>query len=745
MAAREVVTGRAKYARDIKQTRMLYGKILMSPYAHANITNIDASRAEALPGVRTVLTYKNAPEWMYGMPVPHIRVLDRKVRFVGDAVALVAADTEEIAEEALELIDVEYEPLPAVYEMEEAAKPGAPQLYKEFPGNIVPNKLLCESAHTVVEIDIGDTEKGFREADIIVEGSARVENAQNPLPAESPGIVADWQDGKVTATGSVQSEGRGELGLRSAMGLQQGDVRLVAAYLGGSFGSKNNVQKPGLHAAALSRAARRPVSLCSSKAEHFTAYHVRMKSRVSYKIGIKKDGTVTAITGEWLANAGAVSTLQGNMVSVGLEAYPMLARCSNVKVKTRLTLTNAVPSGPYRGFGILENSALLSMILFVAMEKANIDPVDYYKKNCIKEGDKFFHAYMGTGFVISAAPDIIAVTDKAAEVFRWKDRWKGWGKPTSVSGPKRRAVGIGVAGHADVGEQDSNAYVQLNAFGTVTVYSSASEFGAGTRDVVRKIAAEAMDVPLDLVKLTPPDSSVNPWEWGSTGARSTYAMGTAVLRAAEDAKKKLFQMAAPMLSANPEDLETRDGVVFVKGAGGKRLPWIGIMGWQNMVTGIGHFPARYNLPTYQVHFVELEVDTETGNIEMLDYLSAVDCGTIVNPLAFQGQLDGYFPGADLALREETVVDKATTRILNPNMVDYKWRLFNEIPPHRNVILESIPEKADPPCPFGARGGGEQSLASAGPAILMAIYNAIGKRFFEYPVTPDRILKALEKA
>ena len=745
IAAREFVTGKAKYIRDMKRPHMLYGKILRSPYPHANIKRIDTSNAEKLPGVKAVVTYKNAPDWYLGMPVPHKRILDGKVRYVGDAVALIAATTEEIAEEALELIDVEYEPLSAVYDIEEALKPNAPELYAEFPGNIIPNEPTTEKLRHILDIDIGDTEKGFREADIIVEGTARLESGQNPLPPEAPGVIAEWEDGKLTMWGSFSSPGLAMVRARTEMGLAPDDLRLIAAYVGGSFGSKHITGNDNilLYAAALARAARAPVGLLYTREEQFTAYHVRMRSRASYKVGMKKDGTVTAITGEWLCNCGALSTSQVLMVSVGLEALPMLARCTNEKVKTKTVLTNTIPSGPYRGFGYLENTALLSSVLSMAMEKANLDPVEYHKKNCIKPGDRFFHPYFGTGWEVSAGPDITRAIEEGARLFGWRNKWRGWSQPTEVNGTKRRGVGIGVTGTTDIGERASNENVQLNAFGSVTVYCCATEFGTGTRDVVHKIAAEALDVPLERVSITPPDTLVNPWESGSTGSRSTYAMGSAVLAAAEDAKQKLFEKAAPILGTTPEDLETKDGMVYAKAEPEKRLPWIAVIGWDGAITGVGHFPPRYNIPAYQVQFVEVEVDVETGEVQLLNLVSATDCGQIVNPLAFQGQLQGFLPGVGIAMIEESVMDKTTGHMMNPNMIDYKTHTFPELPTHQFVITET-PPNVDPPCPFGAFGAGEPSIAPTTPAISMAIYNAIGERFFDYPIAPEKILRALGK-
>lgn len=742
MAASEFVTGKAKYIRDIKLPHMLYGKVLRSPYPHALIKNIETSKAETLPGVKAVLTYKNAPDWMYGNPMPHIHVLDSKVRYVGDAVALVAAETEEIAEAALDLIAVEYEQLPAVYDIEEAMKPNAPLLYySEFKNNIVPKPPPDIQGQ---DIAFGDVEKGFKEADVVAEGAFSVENFQNPLPPEGPGAIAEWKDGKLTVWASIQGIGINEITLRQALRLPPGSLRLIATYCGGSYGSKHTISGPIFFTSALAQATGRPVSLCLTKEEHFASYRVRMGSRGSYKVGMKKDGTVTAVKGEWLANAGANVTLQQWMISVGLEALPMIAKCSNVDLETKVLVTNTIPSGSYRGFGYLENTCLLSSVLSMAMEQANLDPVEYYKRNCLKPGDKFFHPYMGKGWEVSAAPDITEAIEKGAELFGWKKKWKGWSQPTVINGPKRRGVGIGVSGHSDVGEQESNSIVQLNADGSVTVYCSATEFGAGTRDVLRKIAAEMLNLPLESVKVTPPDSLIGPWEWGSTGARSTYAMGTAVSTAAEEARQKLFKRAAPILNAKPEELGTRDGMVYVKGGRGEKLPWIAVIGWQGVVIGEGHFPGRYNLPTYQIHFVEVEIDVETGRVQPINFVSSTDCGQIIDPLMIQGQMQGFVPGLDLALMEESIMDKSKGYILNPNMIDYKWRTFLDLPNFQSVILETPVDNANPKCPFNARGIGEIALAPAGPAVLMALYNAIGKRFFEYPVTPDKILNALGK-
>lgn len=747
MLAHDIVTGRAKFVRDVKMPRMLYGKALRSPYPYAKIINIDTSKAEGLPGVIAVMTYKSAPDWKFGMPIPYKPLLDNKVYFVGDAVALVAARSEDIAEEALDLIEVAYEPLTPIFDTEEGIKPGATELFKELPGNQVPEDAYSQKGLSFIKSDFGDPEQGFKEADIIVEDEAFLESGQNPLPPEPAGAITYWDGGVLTVFGSLSGIGAMKLLCASALGISPSQFRVQAACVGGSYGSKIGASNchPIVYSAALSQLTHVPVSFNFSKEEQLGVYSLRMPSRAHYKIGMKRDGTVTALTGEWLCDCGTVVGEQGLMVGVGMAAQPMLAKCDNVRISSKIVVTNKMPSGPYRGFGYLEHEVLLSAVLFKAIQKIDLDPLEYFRKNRIQVGDRFYHCYMCSGFETSAGPDLIKAIDEGAAKFKWSEKWKGWGKPTSVNSTKVRAVGCGLAGMTDIGEQAACDNVQLNDDGTAVVYSAVTEFGTGTRDVMQKIVAESLNLPLEKVKMTPPDSLCNPREWGTTGSRSTYTIGNAVLAAAEDGKRKLFQRASLMLHVKPENLTTKDGMVYVKDNPKVQLPWIAVIGCNTSITGEGLYKeGRYNLTCQQFQFIEVEVDLENGKTKVIDVVSATDAGKVINPQGLQGQLDGYFPGLDLALREETVWDKNMGRYINLNMIDYKWRTFNEIPKHESIIMET-PPNADPPAPYGAIGVGEPSLAPSVPAITMALYNVTGTWFNRYPVTPDKVLEALGKA
>ncbi len=736
--ARAIVTGSAKYIDDIKLPGMLEGRVLRSPYPHARIKHIDTSKAEAYPGVKAVLTYKNVPPWIGGIPY-HRPVLDSTVRFVGDAVALVAAETAESAEEALELIEVEYEQLPAVYDMEKATKPSAPQLHERIPGNIFPRGFRSIGEKALQEIVMGDVDKGFKEADFITEGTCSYENIPNPLPPEPPGVIAAWEDPEHLTIYTASQSAPMNRNFHQPL-LKMVDMRVIGTHCGGSYGTKNANMIPMVYAAALAKAAGRPVKVYFNKEEHFNAYSLRLGSRIHARVGIKKDGTITALEGEWFVDTGAASEMAQVQIAVGCGEAQLALRCKNWNLQPALVCTNHSPAGVVRGFGGQELKSSLLPIMAIAMEKANLDPLEFFKKNYVKPGDGYFWrdglwwTYRGI--------DFSKAMQKGAEAFGWKDKWKGWGKPTAVNGSKRIGVGVGVHGNADVGEDESEAYVKINPDGRAVLHACVSESGMGERSALCKMVAEVLNIPLERVEITAPDTMVNPFEFGLVGSRGTYTVGSAVIEAAEDAKRKLFALAAPVLGAKPEDLETKDGMIYVKGKEDKAIPWRKAMGIARTLTGQGRFETDFSLCNCMMIFAEVEVDIETGKTDLRRVVAATDCGQIIDPLVLAGQLHGSIgsAGIDTALFEETVLDKDTGHIMNCNMIDYKWRTFIDLPEFENVILET----PFPSHRFKAIGVGEITPAPGPSAVLMAISNAIGKRVMDYPATPDKILKALGK-
>ena len=738
--AAEIVSGTAAFISDLQMPGMLYGKILKSPYAHANIIDIDISAAERIPGVEAVVTYKNFPNWQPGIPNA-APVLERKVRFVGDAVALVAAETEDIAEEALKLINVKYEELPAVFDVEEAVKPDAPQLHAQYPGNRVPRGFIDFGPNTLQEIVRGDVEAGFAEADYVAEGTYGYEGIPNALPAEPPGAIAKWEGpDKVTVWSATQSPFLVKR-ITSRM-LGDVDVRSIASQCGGSFGSKNCARKPILYALALAKMAGngRPVRVAYTREEHLATFVVRFGSRIHGKVGIKKDGEVTAFSGDWLINTGSFAGATQGQVAVGLGEVQIMLRCRNWNLQPYAVFTNQTASGAVRGFGGQELKSAFLPILMLALEKANLDPVDFFKNNFARAGDVYY--WRDGNLWTCRGVDYRKAAEEGARAFGWADRWKGWLKPTEINGSKRRGIGCGVHGNADAGEDRSEGYVRLLPNGRVILQACVAESGGGQRSSVRKMVAEVLNVPLDRVTVTSPDTLINPFDHGLAGSRGTYATGTAVTIAATDARRKLFEMAALILHADSDDLETRDGMVFVKDRPETAIPWMKVLGGiDHTITGFGSFEPDYSMPNFMMTFVEVEVDTETGMVELVKVTNSTDVGRIIDPFTLEGQLHGALgaAGIDTALTEETVLDKTTGRILNANMIDYKWRTFIGLPEFRNVVLETpLPSHI-----YGALGVGEISTSPGPSAVLMAVSNAIGRRMTEYPLTPNKILQALE--
>lgn len=736
--AREIVTGATLYLNDIKFNDLLHGKVLRSPHPHAIIKKIDKSRAEQLPGVKAVLTWEDVPEWKGGTP-RITRVLDRKVRYVGDAVALVAATTEDIAKEALGLITVEYELLSPVYDVEEAMQPGAPQLYDELPGNIVTPGMPAFGPNSLKEVVMGDVEQGFGEADVISEGTFGYENIPNPIPPEPPGAVALWEEpNRVTLWVSNQASYLDTIILYHVFG-RKVEVRTHGAACGGSFGTKLLSWQIQSHATLLSKATGRPVKLIFTKEEHIAAFVLRPGSRMQAKVGMKKDGTVTAVSGRWLVDTGFYSMTTQAQVAVGCGEIQLMTRCANWDLKTDVVCTNRNASGGVRGFGGQELKCSFIPILCLAMEKLNIDPLEFIKKNYVKPGDGYF--WRDGAWYTYRGIDYSDAMERGAAQFRWREKWQGWLQPSEVMGTRRRGVGVGVHGNADIGEDSSEAHVRLNPDGTALLFSCITEHGTGQRSNYIKMVAEVLQLPMERISITPADSLLNPFEYGPFGSRGTYAIGTAAIMAAEDARRQLFEIVAPRLDAQPGELDTIDGIIFVKGHSERKLSWRA-MGHERTILGYGRFDPDFTLANCMTTFVEVEVDTETGKVDLLHVVNATDVGQIIDPPGLEGQLNGCLgsSGIDSALFEETVFDRSTGHIMNANMLDYKWRTFSELPHIDNVVLETPVASHR----FKAIGVGEVATSPGPMAILMAVSNAIGVWLHEYPATPERILKALGK-
>lgn len=736
--AKKIVTGKVEYLNDLSFDNLLYGKVLRSPYPHALIKRIDTSKAEEMEGVRAILTWKDVPDLRGGTP-RFKRILDRKVRFVGDAVAILAAESEEIAEDALKKINVEYEVLEPVFDPEDAKKEGSPLLYEEFPENTLPSHTPLFGPDSLKELVLGDVSKGFYEADIVVEDEFSYSNIPNPAPIEPPGAIALWEEpNRLTLWVSNQASYLDKVTLSHIFG-KEVNIRTIGLWCGASFGSKLMSWQIQIFAALLSKKTGCPVKVSLTKDEHLSTFTLRPGVKLKGKIGMKKDGTVTFISGDLLIDTGYYSLTTQAQLAVGLGEVQIMVRCKNWNLKPRIVMTNRNASGIVRGFGGQEIKCVLIPLLCRAMEKLDIDPFEFFKKNFVKPQDDYVwrdgKRYVYRGIDYSKA------FDEGAKVFGWKKKWKGWLKPSGVYGSKRRGVGVAIHGNADVGEDVSEAFITLHPEGRATLFSCVTEHGTGQVSNYIKMVAEVLGLSVDAINLSPADSMITPFEFGPVGSRGTYAIGSAAIKAAEDAKKKLLEESKKFFDADVSKLETKDGYVFLKEDPEKRIPWYKVIGWERTISGYGRFEPDYTLTNCIMTFVEVEVDLETAEVEIVQIVNATDVGRIIDPKGLEGQLNGCLgsAGLDTAIFEETIIDKEIGVVLNPNLLDYKWRTFLDLPPIKHVVLET----PFPTHRFQAIGVGEIATSAAPVATFMAICNAIGRWIKEYPLTPDRILNALK--
>ncbi|MDR1766213.1 MAG: xanthine dehydrogenase family protein molybdopterin-binding subunit [Lachnospiraceae bacterium] len=748
--ARDIVTGKCIFLDDFSVPGQLYGRSLRSPHAHARILSINTDKAKALKGVRAVLTDSDLPEnWLLGWP-PSKRPLDSHLRFVGDCVAYVAADTVEIADEALDLIEVEYEVLPAVFDGIAAARPDAEQLYPgQFAGNEIPGGFPPFQRQGLYwHLQRGDTEAGFAESEYIIEEFMEYNKMPTPLAAEPPQVIIRW-DGGLDFHCWATSQGSGVFRQLGSFIIPGSNLVVETFNVGGSFGNKHAMTAQFICGAALSMATKRPVKVAMTKTEQLSAYEMRLGSQMKMKIGVGKDGYLKAVKGFWTVDAGAIGNTTQGQIGVGLgEAQIIGGKCVNWDIDTALMATNRIPAGIARGYGGMELNACLSLLYCRAMEAANIDPVEFYKKNYISAGDRFVwrDGLLWKACDVNYVPAIQAAADK----FGWKDAWKGWGKPSWVSpdGKRARGAGCAILGNADLGEDNNECIVRISPdiVGDschVVLHMDVAECGQGQRSSLCKMVAEILNVPYENVSTTSPgQGNHNPFALGLCGSRGTITYGRPVCMACEDLRDQLFKLAEPKLEVPPDTMELVNFGVRSKHMPERFVAWKHLIPEMLSLVGYGKHVETFGIPACLVFFLEAEVDLETGQTQILRVLSGSDVGKVIDPKSLESQFHGGIGAAtmDSALFEETILDKQTGRNLAFNLIEYKWRPFNMFPKFDTSILET----PIPSFQFKAMGVGEITGAGSAPAVMQAIYNATGVHVTEYPATPKVILKALGK-
>jgi 4-hydroxybenzoyl-CoA reductase subunit alpha len=739
--------GSAKYAADMALPMMLYGKILRSPLPHARIINIDTTLAERLPGVRGVITGRDFGGFRRGM-LPNTRdecaLASDKVRYIGEGVAAVAAINQDIAEEALDLIKVDYEELPAVFHAIDAMKEGAPQIHDH-----VKNNMSWECHY-----HFGDVEKGFRESDYIREDKFSTGyNTHGFL--EPHAILADYDpSGRITVWASKQCPYFLWRHLGLLFGLSLDKVRVIQPYIGAGFGGKNDSFDLDFCAVLLSKKTGRPVKIVLSQKELLTAGRRRHAMFMDMKTGVKRDGTLVALQCKAIADGGAYTCTAPITMYLAGVILSLPYRLPNLKFDGLRVYTNKPAAVALRGHGAPHTRFAADVQLDMIAEDLEIDPVEIRLKNALKSGD-----ITPNGLRISTC-GLAECIERATETANWNEKRQ---RAKGMSG--KIARGIGIACHGFVtGERlhphDScAAIVKVNEDGTVNLLTGATDIGQGSDTVLSMIAAEELGVSLENIDFSRIDTAFTPIDIGSYSSRVTYMSGNAVKIAAADAKKQLKETAAKKLGAKVEDIEFKDGLVFVKnnpersmtfrqlariasnrpeskaiiGNGSYTFLTVGPFDYE---TGEGNASAEYS---FGAEVSEVEVNIETGQVRYVQSTLAADCGMALNPMAVEGQLEGCIvQGQGQALHENFIIEQGKT--INPSFADYKMPRSLDAPQIKGIPVETV----TPGGPYGAKEAGEGVIISTPPAIVNAIHDAIGVWIKDLPVTPEKILKALRE-
>jgi CO/xanthine dehydrogenase Mo-binding subunit len=737
------VTGKAIYTVDVRLPGMAHGKILRSPYAHARVQRIDGRKAEALPGVYAVITRDDQRgRGMFGAAYKDqtIVAID-KVRYVGDPVAAVAAVDETTAEEALSLIDVEYEELKAVTSIEEALAPGAPLVHDaSFSGGEMmgqryeaPKEFAGSNLCYRFSYGKGDVEKGFKKADHIFEDTFRFPRVQH-FSMEPHATVADVDGSHITLWAATQEPFTLREHLAEIFRLPLNKIRIIVPYLGGAYGGKLAVKTEPL-AVALSWKAKRPVRLAHSIEESFKTV-TRHPARVQIKTGVSKDGKLVARqcvihmeTGAY-ADAGPRVTQKAGYRCFGPYRVP------HMKTDAYTVYTNTVPAGAYRGFGTLQVTWAYESHMDIIAEKMGIDPLEFRLKNLLKKGELY------TPGDTPVDCDLKEGLLRAAEAI-------GWGKHSKTN----RGKGLDCCMKDGGGTYKvASAAVKMNSDGSIILLTGTVEIGQGALTALSQVVAEELGVPLSSVTVAQLDTDVTPYDVNTNASSSTVVMGLSVQRAARDLKRQLLRYGAKVLKVRADRLALRHG--RIEGLKGQAISFEALMhqvfsSRGGEVIGRGAYQdikskkAALGSPTtfWEISWggAIVDVDRDTGEVKLVKYVSLADVGQAIHPVLCEGQDEGGVMNAlGHSLLEEMVYRDG--QLLNPNLVDYRVPTFNDLPASFETILV---ENHNGPGPFGAKGTGEGGLLPVAPAIGNALYRATGVRLYHLPLTPERVWYALQ--
>ena len=723
------LTGQGLYASDINLPDMLHAAVLRSPYAHAIIESIDTSAAEALPGVRAVLTYKNAPKTVISAGPPEKLLVNQEAHFAGEEVAAVAADDWHTAQEAIGLIKVTWKILPSIVDLEATMAAGAPALIKAGTSNFT----------TGTAVKRGDFDAAYAAAAVKVEGAYTTSTLQHS-PLERHATVARWEGpDRLVMWSSSQYMSSVRQSIAGYFGMPRSHVRVQAENVGGGFGSKGGAQRDAFIAPVLAQMTQRPVRLYFDRPGNFKASVHRYAEIMRLKAGLSADGTLKAYS---LASIGDGAAYKAG--TSALSPFQRVYKVGNATFQEVNVVSNRGPSGPQRCVGDPQGTWAQEIFIDEVAEKVGMNPYDFRMKNIsVVDQDHEDRKWNSCG--------IVECAQKGAAAIGWQQAWH---KPaTKITGNKAQGMGMALhaCGHGSM-SLPMTSVVRLDRDGSLDVNSSLTEIGGGQSTAAMIIAAETVGVKLSDAQPAWNDTGFLPDAGITAGSRGTISAGSAVRNAALDLKAQILQVVTTkdttgkaMLDGKPEDVDTGDGYAFLKADPTKRVLLKDVAnGTGNPMLGRGTHvvPPNTSMSTFAAGFAEVEVDLDTGGVTVLRYVATDDVGQAINRLGVEQQIEGAASmGFGFALSEEMKFDKPNNFPVNWNWENYampttldhpKWADFT------NAIIEPI----DAIGPYGAKGVGEPPTSPPGPAIANAIYNAIGVRIHDAPITRDKVLAAI---
>lgn len=767
--AYDKVTGEARYTHDLSLPGMLWARIKLSPHASARIVAVNTKKAEAVPGVRVVLLGE-ALHYRLGLYMADKRVLARDfVRYQGEPVAAVAAETEEAAALACDLIEIDYEPLPPVLDVEAALAPGAPLVHPELGTYSHMKGVFFPQAGTNIahwqKIYRGDIEQGLARADRVFTHTFQQPAVQH-MPLETHAVIARaLSRDRMEIITSAQSPFTVRNILAHSFGLPHNNIRVQIPYVGGGFGGKAGIHLEPLCYLLSKRAGGRPVKLVCTREEEFNTLPSRQGLRSEITAGVTRDGELTALQVRYLWDAGACADYGVNIGRAAATAGAGPYRVPAVKLDSLVVYTNKVFGTAFRGFGHLEVMWGIERNMDIMAHALGLDPVEIRRRNLLKPGDTTI-----TGEIFTThhgRPDLCL--DRVAEAIGFSDRPREDHPPKTV--PRRgkvRGYGVAVLHKAPAMPvfTSCSAILKFNEDASVNLLISGVDYGQGTYTALQGIAAQELSIPVERVQVVQDcDTATQPYDWQTVASRFAFMGGNAVIDAAQDCLRQLRDVAGRVLNARSEDIVCRDGQAYVRQNPDRKLPYARlVLGYcfengnsiggpiigrgRYIAQGLSHLDAQTGQGkaainwTYGAHGVLLEVDTETGDVEILNIASAFDAGCVLHEGLARGQVQGgVLQGLGSALMEGFKFDDKG-RFLNAGLVDYKVPTLHDLPRQATQHFVETPQTDGP---HGARGIGEHPMISVPSAVGNALYDALGLQFHELPLTPERIYLAIKRA